>query len=148
MKVARSFAVAATFAAVGVSTSVGVGGAAPASAAPEMRGHYVETETAANGRSATDDWYFTPCGDGCESVARKGVKAFGQAHLVGGQWVLDITGEAAMCPDNTQVPNALSAHYAWDPNTLAGTVHTTADAAECGDPAGYEVTDQLQLRQV
>ena len=141
MNVARSFAVAATF------TTVAVGAAAPASAAPEMSGHYIETETAANGRSATDNWYFTPCGDGCESVAPKGKKAFGQAHLVGGQWTLDVTGETAMCPDGTQVPNALSAHYTWDPSTLAGTVQTTADLAECGDPAGFQVTDNIQLRQ-
>jgi len=141
MNVTRSFAVAATFAAVAV------GVATPASAVPELSGHYIETETAANGRSATDDWYFAPCGDGCASVARKGVKAFGQAHLVGGQWILDVTGEAAMCPDNTQVPNALSAHYTWDPSTLAGTVQTTADAPECGDAAGYQVTDNIQLRQ-
>ena len=53
MNVTRSFAVAATFAAVAV------GAATPAFAAPEMRGHYIETETAANDRSATDDWYFT-----------------------------------------------------------------------------------------
>jgi hypothetical protein len=141
MNVTRSFAVAATFAAVAV------GAATPASAAPEMSGHYTETETAANGRSTTDHWYFTPCGDGCASVARKGAKAFGQAQLVGGQWKLDVTGEAAMCQDDTQVPNALSAHYTWDPSTLAGTVQTTADAPECGDPAGYQVTDNMQLRQ-
>ena len=141
MNVTRSFAVAATFAAVAV------GAATPASAAPEMSGHYTETETAANGRSTTDHWYFTPCGDGCESVAPKGAKPFGQAHLVGGQWTLDVTGETAMCEDGTQVPNALSAHYTWDPSTLAGTVQTTADAPECGDPAGYQVTDNMQLRQ-
>jgi hypothetical protein len=141
MNFTRSFAVSAAFAAVAV------GAAAPASAAPEMRGHYVETETAGNDRSGADDWFFTPCGDGCESVARKGQKPFGQAKLVGGQWVLDVSGETATCPDNTQVPNALSAHYTWDPSTLAGTVQTTADAAECGDPAGYQVTDNIQLRQ-
>jgi hypothetical protein len=141
MKVTRSVGVAATFAAVAV------GAASPAYAVPEMSGHYVETETAANDRSASDDWYFTPCGDGCESVARKGVKAFGQANLVGGQWVLDVASEAAACPDNSQVPNALSAHYTWDPNTLAGTVQTTADVAECGDPAGSQVTDPMQLRK-
>ena len=64
MNVTRSFAVAAASAAAAVGT------ATPASAAPEMSGHYIETETAANDRSATDDWYFTPCGDGCESIAR------------------------------------------------------------------------------
>ena len=141
MTVTKSLATAATFAAAAVVA------AAPASAAPEMSGHYIETETSANGRTTTDHWYFTPCGDGCESVAPKGAKAFGQAHLVGGQWVLDVTGETAMCEDGTQVPNALSAHYTWDPNSLAGTVQTTADAAECGDPAGYQVTDNIQLRQ-
>src|ERR1700756_27925 len=144
MNVTRSFAVAVTFAAVAV------GAATPASAAPapEMSGHYIETETAATGRSATDHWYFVPCGDGCASVARKGAKAFGRAQLVGGQWTLDVKGETAICQDGTQVPDALSAHYTWDPNTLAGTVQTTADAPECGDMAGYLVTDNIQLRQV
>ena len=141
MNVTRSFAVAATFAAVAV------GAASPASAAPEMSGHYTETETAASDRSTTNHWYFAPCGDGCASVALKGAKAFGRAQVVGGQWTLDVTGETAMCQDGTQVPDALSAHYTWDPSTLAGTVQTTADAPECGDPAGYQVTDKIQLRQ-
>jgi hypothetical protein len=141
MTVTKSLAVAATFAAVAV------GAATPASAAPEMSGHYIETETAASGRSTTDHWYVTPCGDGCASVARKGTKAFGRAQLVGGQWILDVTGETAICQDGTQVPNALSAHYTWDPSTLAGTVQTTADAPECGDPAGYQATNNIQLRQ-
>jgi hypothetical protein len=141
MTVTKSLAVAATFAAVAV------GAATPASAAPEMSGHYIETETDASGRSTTNHWYFTPCGDGCASVALKGAKAFGRAQLVGGQWILDVTGETAMCQDGTQVPNALSAHYTWDPSTLAGTVRTTADAPECGDPAGYQGTDNIQLRQ-
>ena len=141
MTVTQAIAAAATFAAVAV------GAAIPASAAPEMSGHYIETETAASGRSTTDNWYFAPCGDGCASVARKGAKAFGRAQLVGGQWTLDVTGETAMCQDGTQVPNALSAHYTWDPSTLAGTVQTTADAPECGDPAGYQATDNIQLRQ-
>jgi hypothetical protein len=141
MNVTRSFAVAATFAAVAVWA------AASASAAPEMSGHYIATETAANGRSTTNHWYFAPCGDGCASVALKGAKAFGRAQLAGGQWILDVTAETAMCQDDTQVPNALSAHYTWDQSTLAGTVQTTADAPECGDPAGYQVTDNIQLRQ-
>jgi len=141
MNVTRSFAVAATFAAVAVWA------AASASAAPEMSGHYIATETAANGRSTINHWYFAPCGDGCASVALKGAKAFGRAQLVGGQWIFDVTGETAMCQDDTQVPNALSAHYTWDQSTLAGTVQTTADAPECGDPAGYQVTDNIQLRQ-
>jgi hypothetical protein len=141
VNVTRSFAVAATFAAVAV------GAATPASAAPEMSGHYTETETAASDRSTTNHWYFAPCGDGCASVALKGAKAFGRAQVVGGQWTLDVTGETAMCQDGTQVPDALSAHYTWDPSTLAGAVQTTADAPECGDPAGYQVTDKIQLRQ-
>jgi hypothetical protein len=141
MNARRSFAVAA-----GVAV-VAVGAATPASAAPELSGHYSETETAASGRSTTNDWYFTPCGDGCASVALKGAPAFGRAQLVGGQWKFDVTGNTAMCQDGTQVPNALSAHYTWDPSTLAGTVESTADVAECGDPAGYQVSDNIQLRQ-
>jgi hypothetical protein len=141
MTVTKSLAVAATF------VAIAVGAATPASAAPEMSGHYIETETAPSGRSTTDHWYFASCGDGCVSVARKGAKAFGRAQLVGGQWILDVTGETAICQDGTQVPNALSAHYTWDPSTLAGTVQTTADAPECGDPAGYQATDNIQLRQ-
>ena len=78
MNVTRSFAVAATFAAVAV------GAAAPASAAPEMSGHYIATETAANGRSTTNHWYFAPCGDGCASVAPK------VQRLLGGRsWLAD-----------------------------------------------------------
>jgi hypothetical protein len=46
MTVTKSLAVAATFAVVAV------GAATPASAAPEMSGHYLLTETAANGRHA------------------------------------------------------------------------------------------------
>jgi hypothetical protein len=141
MTVPRSFAVAAAFAAVAVEAAI------PASAAPEMSGHYVETETAASDRSTTDNWYFGACGEGCASVARKGAKAFGRAQLVGGQWILDVKAETAVCQDGTQVPGALSAHYTWDPSTLAGTVQTTADAPECGDPAGYQATDNIQLRQ-
>ena len=142
MTVTRSFAVAAAF------VAVAVGAAAPASGAPQMSsGHYIETETAATDRTMTDDWYISPCGDGCAAVAHKGAKAFGQAHFVGGQWVLDVTGETAVCPDSTKVPDALSAHYTWDPNTLAGTVQTTADAPECGDMPGYQVTDKIQLKQ-
>jgi hypothetical protein len=104
VNVTRSFAVAATFAAVAV------GAASPASAAPEMSGHYTETETAASDRSTTNHWYFAPCGDGCASVALKGAKAFGRAQVVGGQWTLDVTGETAMCQDGTQVPDALSSN--------------------------------------
>jgi len=142
MNVARNFAVAATFAA-----AFAVWAATPAFAVPEISGHYIETETDASDRSTTDNWYFVPCGDGCASVARKGQKAFGQAKLVGGQWVLDVTGETAMCSDGKQVPDALTAHYSWDPSTMAGTVQTTADVAECGDPEGHQVTDKVQLRQ-
>jgi hypothetical protein len=141
MNVARSLAMVATFAAVAV------GAAAPASAAPAMSGHYIETETDPSGRSTTNDWYFAPCGDGCASVALKGTPAFGRAQLVGGQWKIDVTGNTAICQDGTRVPNALSQHYTWDANTLAGTVQSTADVAECGDPAGFQASDNIQLRQ-
>ena len=142
MNVTRSFAVAATFAAVAV------GAATPASAAPEMSGHYTETETAANGRSTTDHWYFTPCGDGCASVAiRPDASAPTQARLVNGQWTLDSAVHTLSCADGTVVPNAVSAHYMWDQNTLAGTVQVTYNVAACGHPAGYQNTNNVQLQQ-
>jgi hypothetical protein len=37
--------------------------------APTMSGHYIRTETTLDGRSLTEDWYFTPCGDGCADVS-------------------------------------------------------------------------------
>jgi hypothetical protein len=113
----------------------------------QMSGHYIGTATASNGQTVTTDWYFTPCGDGCASVATApGGQPYAQARLVNGQWTEDETNNA-VCSDGTVVPNALSAHYTWDPNTLAGTSQNTHKLAACGDPAGYQYTNNFQLRQ-
>ena len=43
-----------------------VGTASPAWAdPPTMNGHYIRTVTNTKGQAVTNDWYFTPCGDGC-----------------------------------------------------------------------------------
>jgi hypothetical protein len=40
-----------------------------------------------------------------------------------------------------------SDYYTWDPNTLAGTVHVTQNAAACGNPAANAYSAKIQLRQ-
>ncbi len=107
---------------------------------PTMSGHYIDTETSSIGQTFTNDWYFTPCGDGCADAG------FGRARLVNGEWTLDILDNAA-CDDGTSVPKANAAHYVWDPNTLAGTVQITVQTPACGRQAGSAFTDTIQLRQ-
>jgi hypothetical protein len=144
MTITRGLAATAMFAGLAMGTA----GTAWAEADQTMSGHYIETETGASGRSTTNDWYFTPCGDGCASATRTPAgAALGQARLVNGQWTIDVTGETVICEDGTQVPNALSAHYTWDASTLAGTVQLTANVSECGAPAGHQKTNSVQLRQ-
>jgi hypothetical protein len=138
MTVVRSLAAAATFAAI----AVGVAG--PAWAAPTMSGHYTYTSTGANGQSVTSDWYVAPCGDGCVIVTTNSGAA--EARFVNGQWTGDADSDAK-CPDGTVVPNAFSNHYAWDPNTLAGTVAVTYNVPACGSPAGATGTNHMRLRQ-
>jgi hypothetical protein len=134
-----------------------IGAASPAWADPQdphdrknnqMSGHYIRTETASTGQPVTADWYATPCGDGCASIALNtpNTQPFGQARLVNGQWAIDDTSDA-VCPDGTVVPSASSTHYAWDANTLAGTAQLTLKVPACGNPAGYQQTNKLQLRQ-
>ena len=114
---------------------------------PTMNGHYVRTVTNAVGQATTADWYFTPCGDGCASAALTASgQAFAQARLVNGQWTMDTMSPAA-CADGSSVPDALFAHYTWDPNTLAGTGQMTIKVPSCGRPVGYQQTNSVQLRQ-
>jgi hypothetical protein len=143
MTITRGVAAAAMFAGLAVGT------ASTAWADTTMSGHYIRTETnPQTGKSITDDWYVTPCGDGCVLVAtRPDASAPSQARLVNGQWSLDSAVHALSCPDGTVVPDAVSAHYMWDPNTLAGTVQVTYNAPACGHPAGYTQTNNVQLRQ-
>jgi hypothetical protein len=137
----------------GVSAEAGMLGilavtaAGPAAAAPVMSGHYIERVSTSGGNTATNDWYFTPCGDGCAdwSLSAAGAPA-AQARLINGQWTMDLTTSAA-CPDGTMVRSAQSSHYMWDPLTLLGTVQVTVTKASCGDPAGTVGVEAVQLTQ-
>jgi hypothetical protein len=108
-----------------------VGTASTAWADTTMSGHYIMTETYPGGRPVTNDWNFTPCGDGCASLVSNGIPV-GQARLVNGQWTSPEAAGDIHCPDGTLVPNASSAHMVWDPNTLAGTDQITLTVPACG----------------
>lgn len=135
---ARSLATAATFAAVAV------GAAGPASAAPVMSGHYIKTtDPAGGGRAFTDSWYFTPCGDGCADLSSPASGVSGRATLVDGQWTFDST-EDIVCRGGVTEGNAASAHYTWDPNTLAGTVQVVQKQPVCEHaPQAYTLSFRL-----
>jgi serine/threonine protein kinase, bacterial len=105
----------------------------------QLSGHYDETETYPDGHQVHSDWNMTPCGDGCVSIAD-----LGQAHLSKGQWTLDGSGSVT-CEQGGDTPNAIGFHYSWDPVTLAGSVKITNNEQVCGNPAGYQVTNNLQL---
>jgi hypothetical protein len=85
-------------------------------------------------------WTFTPCGNGCtEVVFADGRTA--QARLDRGQWRVDDVGNdtAIKCTaDGTESTG--SAHYSWDPTTLAGQVWATDDTGACGVPPGTDTT--------
>ena len=139
MTIRRYFAATATF------TGLAIALAAPASS--DMNGHYTYTETDAAGRASNSDWYVTPCGDGCVAVALTPGGPTKQAHLVNGQWALDSTDNLE-CEDGTSVPNATTAHFTWDPNTLAGTVVSTDTLPVCGEQPGHQETNTMKLVQV
>jgi hypothetical protein len=143
MTVTRGIAAATMLAGLAAGT------ASAAWAAPTMSGHYIFTSTnTTTGVSIPADWYFTPCGDGCASVAyTPGGPAAGQARLVNGQWTMDTPADAVRCPDGTEVAKALSSHDTWDPNTLAGTDALTYNVPACGNRAGFQQINNLQLRQ-
>ena len=113
---------------------------------PTMNGHYIYSSTL-NGQTATKDFYFTPCGDGCAAAANTPGGPATQARLINGQWTLDTAKSAAVCADGSQVPDAVSNHLTWDPNTLAGTSQATINVPACGQPVGYTQTSNLQFRQ-
>jgi hypothetical protein len=144
MTITRRLAAAAILAGVAVGTA-----STALADQPTMSGHYVKTASAVSAPPGTppttSDWYATPCGDGCASISDPG-GVLGQAQLVNGQWTMDATTNA-QCVDGSQVPSALSVHYTWDPNTLAGSSQTTAKVPECGQSPGYQQTNNLQLRQ-
>lgn len=139
-------AIARGFAAIAMLSGLAVGLAAPAPAVVQLTGHYTETETAPDGHQfPPNDWYFTPCGDGCASVAlSSGGPVWGQAQLVNGQWTMNVT-TGVSCEQGGDVPNAITDQFTWDPNTLAGTSQITNNVQACGNPAGYQETNNLQL---
>jgi hypothetical protein len=140
MTIARGFAATVIFAGLAVGT------ASAAWADTTMSGHYIRTETGQSGQSETADWYATPCGDGCASIAdTPGGPELTKARLVNGQWTLTSVLHTLACPDGTVVPDAVSGHYTWDPNTLAGTVQLTYNVPACGNPAGYQATNAVQF---
>jgi len=141
MTITRGFAATVIFAGLAVGT------ASPAWAEATMSGHYLRTETnPQTGESVTDDWYATPCGDGCADMSNTLSGGGGQAMLVNGQWTMDIA-MGATCADGTSVPLGLAAHDTWDPNTLEGTVQVTYNVPACGNPAGYQTTNDVQITQ-
>ena len=132
-------------AAAAMLAGLAVGAAAPASATPVMNGHYIETETTPDGRSNANDWYFTSCGDGCADVSNPAISSGFRAMLVNGQWTIDSI-DGVVCSDGTTEDNSTSAHYTWDPSTLAGTVQRTKNHLVCGH-APKSFTYNLQLKQ-
>jgi hypothetical protein len=112
-----------------------------------MSGHYIETQTIPNTtRSASNDWYFTPCGDGCADMSNPATGGGARAMLANGQWTMDIS-MTPECGNGTSVDNAVNSHYTWDPNTLAGPVKNTVVQAACGTPVGFTYTSNVQLRK-
>ncbi|OBI21749.1 hypothetical protein A5712_01385 [Mycobacterium sp. E2327] len=99
-----------------------------------MSGHYLKTTTdPSGGRTFTENWYFTPCGDGCADMTSPTSGVSGRATLVDGQWTLDST-EDIVCKGGVTEGNAANAHYTWDPNTLAGTVQVVQNRGICDHP--------------
>jgi hypothetical protein len=161
MAVARRITATAFLAGLAVGVAAPAGAWGPAGPAPfpadfQTNAHYTETQInpktnrpyKVHGHDVVNQWFFSPCGDGCASAARQpGGQPLGQANLVNGQWVLDTT-DGAECPDGTDVPDAIAARRTWDPNTLAGTVQTTGKEGACGFPAGEPETADIQLALV
>jgi hypothetical protein len=158
MAVARCITATAFLGGLALGLAAPAGAWGPAGPAPfpadfQTNGHYTSTQInpktgqpfTVEGHPVRNDWYFTPCGDGCASAAHTpGGPPVGQANLVNGQWVLDTT-DRAECPDGTIVPDAVAGHRTWDPNTLAGTVQTTGIQPACGFPTGVSETANIQL---
>lgn len=101
-----------------------------------------------------DDRYATPCGDGCADIKmvgrNGGNQTSSQARFINRQWEADVTNLADVCMDGHRDPAVTaSAHYSWDPNTLAGTGHVTYNTSQrCGNSGMQTVySDIIQLRQ-
>jgi hypothetical protein len=128
------------------STTTTVTVAAQAST-PAFSGRYAVTETAPDGRSVTNAWEITPCGDECAKVSPVGRRDVGpNAHLIDGQWVFDNT-LTAFCADGSSVPSAGHGHFTIDAITLRGTLKSAWAKEACGQPPG-DTTHSLVLTKV
>jgi hypothetical protein len=116
MTITRGFAAGAMLAGLALVVT------APVSTADPLNGHYIETETYPDGH-----------------------QELGQANLVNGQWTLDGKGGVS-CEEGGDVKDAIGFHYSWDPNTLDGTVQITNNVQACGNPQGYQETNNLHLQ--
>jgi hypothetical protein len=118
-----------------VFAAIALGVSAPAQAA-ELSGAYWATEIG----DPAEVWTFSPCGHECaEVVFADGRSA--RARVDRGQWRVDDVGNdtAIKCTaDGTQ--SIGSAHYSWDPITLAGQVWATDDTGACGVLPGTDTT--------
>lgn len=148
MAIRRGFATAAAFAALAVGAA-GVASADPQNNAHpgQLNGHYTWTTTTPNGQTTSGDYYFTPCGDGCASAASTpGGAVVGQAHLVDGQWTMDGTWSVT-CSNGGPGGDSATYHDTWDANTLSGTDAITYSGPGCGNAAGRQQVNNLQLTQ-
>lgn len=132
-----------------------IGAPGPAAAAPgnsgAMSGEYDAVFTA-DGSSNTVEYFFNPCGNGCENVdvTRPGIPLGLQAHLVGGVWKIHNPHDSAACPDGKKPsPGIFSTDAVWDPNSLHGTARHTLNVPACGLPAGASLDEQtLSFRHI
>jgi hypothetical protein len=139
MAIVRSLAAAAVF------TGLAVGAASTAWAGePTMNGNYTLTSTSPGGESVDTDWTVNSCGVGCLWV--KAGAGSSQAHLIGGQWVLD-SMDNIKCADNTYVMYAANSHMVWDPVTLQGTNLISYFMPVCGRGAGSTQLNKVSIKQ-
>jgi hypothetical protein len=166
MTVTRAIAVTA------ILTGLAVSAAGSAWADPQnpntnqMSGHYIRTDTSSTGQTVDSDWYFTPCGDGCASLAfTPGGPAKAQAQLVSGQWTMDVADTPAACSDGSKSarrlrrPLLVGCKHARRHRTShlqAGSLRSPTGRdvhphypVEAGTliPAGYTRLDNIELRQ-
>ena len=138
-----------------ILSALAIGTACPVLADTAMSGQYDAVFTAPEGNTNHVQWFFTPCGAGCENVsvtrpAPPGVPEGLQAHLVGGKWQVTNPHDSAACPSGEKpTPGIFSSVETWDPNTLQGTARHTLNQPACGMPAGASLEDQtLSFRHV
>ncbi len=111
------------------------------SSAPQLSGGYIETRrNSGSDVYFTNNWYFTPCGEGCAQAGAN------RATLVDGQWTMDTIANI-VCNDDSIVEAAARTRLIWDPYTLAGEAQSTQILSACGYGPGSNATFAIQLRK-